>query len=185
VAQQIHDVEGRLAKYGLAIPPLPQGTMEEYGAWYVAIIKTVADAAGPKGPEGALVFLGDRLGQVMLTLALHIVFLSLRLTDPQHEVLRSDEEWSRRRLYGDIKTLREVVEHAQSNLPPSARPYALELANQSRVAQMVDEVPEPGGLANQPFRLEFVQKKLFEITFAMRAALGDRSPAIMNPTGFF
>lgn len=183
VAQQISDVEGRLTKYGLAIPPLPQGTIEQYGEWYFAIVKTVADAAGPKSPEGALVLLGDRLGQVMLTLALHVVFISLRVIDPQHEVLRSDEEWSRRRLYENIKVLAKVVEVEQADLPPSARAYAVELANQARVAQMVDEVPEPGGLANQPARLEFVQKKLFEITFALRAALGDRSPLIMNPTG--
>lgn len=183
VAQQISDVEGRLTKYGLAIPPLPQGTIEQYGEWYFAIVKTVADAAGPKSPEGALVLLGDRLGQVMLTLALHVVFISLRVIDPQHEVLRSDEEWSRRRLYENIKVLAKVVEVEQADLPPSARAYAVELANQARVAQMVDEVPEPGGLANQPARLEFVQKKLFEVTFALRAALGDRSPLIMNPTG--
>ena len=185
VAQQISDIEGRLTKYGLAIPPLPQRTIEEYGEWYFAIVKTVADAAGPKGPEAALVSLAARLGQLMLTLALHIVFLSLRASDPIHEVLRSDEEWSRRRLYGDIKQLVGGVELEQANLPPNARPYAVELANQARIARMVDEVPEPGGLANQPFRLEFVQKKLFEITFALRAALGDRSPVIMNPTGCF
>lgn len=183
VEQQIQDVEGRLTKYGLAIPPLPQGTIEQYGEWYFAIVKTVADAAGPKSPEGALVLLGDRLGQVMLMLALHIVFLSLRVTDPQHEVLRSDEEWSRRRLYENIKVLVKVVEVEQADLPPGARPYAVELAGQARMAQMVDEIPEPGGIANQPARLEFIQRKLFEVTFALRASLGDRSPLIMNPTG--
>ncbi|HLY59237.1 MAG TPA: hypothetical protein VKV95_00580 [Terriglobia bacterium] len=185
VAQQISDAEGRLSKYGLAIPPLPQGTIESYAEWYLAIVKTAADAAGAKSAEGSLVLLGDRLGQVMLTLALHVVFLSLRVTDPQHEVLRSDGEWSRRRLYDNINVLAKVVEVEQVDLPPGARPYAVELANQARMAQRVDEMPEPGGFANQPFRLEFVQRKLFEVTFALRAALGDRSPLIMNPTGVF
>jgi hypothetical protein len=182
VAQQIADVEGRLGRYGLAIPPLPKN-FEEYAQWYNVVSKTLIDAAGPNTPQWALAYLGYALGQMMLKLALHIVFERLRAVDPQHAALRSDEQWSRERLYGDIKTLAGAAEQLQPVLPPGARPYATELADQARMVQRLDESQEPGGLANQAARLEIVQYKIFEVTFALRAALGDRSTVVMCPIG--
>jgi hypothetical protein len=111
------------------------------------------------------------------------MFERLRAVDPQHEFLRSDERWSRERLYANVNDVVALAEQLLPTLPQIARPYVTEIAGQARMLQMVDEAPEPGGLAVRAARLEIVQYKIFEIVFALRAALGDRTSVVMNPLG--
>jgi hypothetical protein len=166
VGQQIVEIEEMLARNRLPVPPRPD-SYDDYLRWCDATVKAVAGATGPTDPAGAVAALARSLGELVQTLALHIVVVTLRQGAPDLAALRDEDERLTRRYAEQLTRLEKMAQFP--TLPEAARPHAEQLAAMARLAPTLDA--KTSGAAHLS-GLKLVYGRLGAATGELRAALG-------------